>query len=91
MVAVTGLVILSPLFVAISVVLLFLHRGNPFFCQRTTGPMVRFLHFSSSGQSIFPVPGYLIQTFPKYHPLVNFCVKLHWMKYRSYGMWFAEK
>jgi undecaprenyl phosphate N,N'-diacetylbacillosamine 1-phosphate transferase len=37
MVAVTGLVILSPLFVAISVVLLFLHRGNPFSCQRRPG------------------------------------------------------
>jgi undecaprenyl phosphate N,N'-diacetylbacillosamine 1-phosphate transferase len=36
-VAVTGLVILSPLFVAISVVLLFLHRGNPFFWQRRPG------------------------------------------------------
>jgi undecaprenyl phosphate N,N'-diacetylbacillosamine 1-phosphate transferase len=37
MVAVTGLVILSPLFVAISVLLLFLHRGNPFFCQHRPG------------------------------------------------------
>jgi lipopolysaccharide/colanic/teichoic acid biosynthesis glycosyltransferase len=36
-VAVTGLIVLSPLFVAISIVLLFLHHGNPFFCQQRPG------------------------------------------------------
>ncbi len=37
MIAVTGLVVLSPLFVVISVLLLILHRVNPFFCQRRSG------------------------------------------------------
>jgi lipopolysaccharide/colanic/teichoic acid biosynthesis glycosyltransferase len=36
-VAVTGLIVLSPLFVVIPIVLLFLHRDNPFFCQRRPG------------------------------------------------------
>ncbi|MEO6281766.1 MAG: sugar transferase [Dyadobacter sp.] len=36
-VAVTGLIVLSPLFVVISIVLLFQHRGKPFFCQPRPG------------------------------------------------------
>lgn len=37
MIAVTGLVVLSPLFVVISVLLLILHRRNPFFRQPRPG------------------------------------------------------